>query len=388
MSSMIASFLGGIVLSSLFARIWPSDIYGQYSFLNSAIAFVSILALPGMSAAIVQAVVEGKEGFFKRSVKIVGKFSIIGGVILLCGSVYFYFRQNLNLALATGIAAFAFPLVNTGGLYASFFAGRRNFKTLAILNTSAQYISILATSLALLKFPSLVMVALFSNWSTAIFNTFVLFFTIRKLKNNRDDKKLEKLGITLSFGSTIILGVDYFDRFMIPVFLGFSQNAIYAFAILIPLQIHSFFKIFSSLAQPKITDISEKNIKKDLIKKSLQLEVVVAIIVIAYIFSAPTIFKILYPQYQNSAVFLSQMFSLTLLYYPINLFGFYLIKKRAIRKGLLSSVIYGIVSVSSLLIFLPLWGLIGAVVAKIVTRIIQIVIVKIVFDTELKTTRY
>lgn len=382
-SSTILSFIGGILLSSLFARIWPSDVFGQFSFLNSAISFVSILALPGMSAAVTQAVAEKKEGFFKRSIKTVGKFSLLGAIILLLGSFYFYLRHNQSLAIATAVSAFAFPLVNTGGLYTSFYSGRKDFKKLALLNIGTQYVSIGATALALLKFPSLIMVALFSNWSSAIFSVFVIYFALKGLKNNDDDLKLEKMGLTLSLGNTIALGVDYFDRFAIPLFLGFNQNAVYAFAILIPLQIQSFLKIFSSLAQPKITIISERNIRKDLVKKSLQLEILIAVIVAAYIFSAPTIFKILYPKYQ-SAVFLSQIFSLTLLYYPSNLFGLYLVKKRALSKSFFSSAVYGLVSICSLLIFLPLWGLIGAVVAKIITRIVLVIISYALFSNELK----
>lgn len=386
-SSTLLSFVGGILLSSLFARIWPSDVFGQFSFLNSAISFISILALPGMSTAITQAIAEGKEGFFKRSVKMVGKFSIAGAIILLLGSLYFYFRNNESLAIATAISAFAFPLVNTGGLYTSFYSGRKDFKKLALLSICSQYVSIIATAIALFMFPSLIMVALFSNWSSAIFSVFVLYFALRGLRNSDDDTRLEKLGLTLSLGSTIMLAVDYFDRFAIPLFLGFSQNAVYAFAILIPLQIQSFLKIFSSLAQPKISIISEKNIRKDLAKKSVQLEIVVAIIVAAYIICAPAIFRILYPKYLTSALFLSQLFTLSLLYYPINFYGFYLIRKRAISKSFLSSAIYGVACVVSLLIFLPLWGLIGAVVAKIFARIAQVVIVLYFFDTELENVK-
>ncbi len=34
--SLVASTLGGIFLSSLFARTWPKDVYGQYAFLTAA----------------------------------------------------------------------------------------------------------------------------------------------------------------------------------------------------------------------------------------------------------------------------------------------------------------------------------------------------------------
>lgn len=49
-------------------------------------------------------------------------------------------------------------------------------------------------------------------------------------------------------------------------------------------------------------------------------------------------------------------------------------------------VIYSVELVFSLLIFLPLWGLIEAVVAKIITTIAQVITSQVFFYSELKPT--
>lgn len=48
LSTFIAG-LGSIALSSLFARLWPADVFGQFSFLTAALSFMSLTVLPGMA---------------------------------------------------------------------------------------------------------------------------------------------------------------------------------------------------------------------------------------------------------------------------------------------------------------------------------------------------
>ncbi len=369
--STFFSLIGGIFLSALFARIWPKDAYGQFSFLMSALGFMSLTALPGMGQALTQAVAEGKDGSYKIALRAVAKWSMLGVLLLTLGSVYFFFRQNPNLALATFVSALAFPISSATGLSTSFLTGKKNFKKVAIFSIIFQYSSILATALALCILPTLVWVALFSAWSTAIAGIILTLLAYRDIKHDVIDPTTASLGTHLSFSQVFTISADYLDRFLIPLLLGFSNNAVYAFAILIPSQLHTFLKVFLSLGQPKISNISEKRIFHGLWVKALQLEIPIALMVAFYIIIAPIIFKVLYPAYSESATFLSQIFSLGLLYYPGNLFGLGLLKKRKIKSIYIVNITYAVSTAASLLILIPLFGLLGAVLAKLIARIVQ-----------------
>ncbi len=366
--SAVATALGGIILSTLFARLWPPDVFGQFSFLTAALGFMSLTVLPGMSQAITQASAENKDGTYPATIKILTRWSTLGTVLLIGGSLYFYFRENSNLAAATFVSALAFPISSIFSLYNAYLSGKKKFKNVAIFTVIAQFSSIGATALALLFFPSLFAVALLSFWSTAIVNAILTFVTLRKVENEKVDKKLLDFGKHLSFSQIFPIGAEYFDRFLIPILLGFSANAVYAFAIIIPMQIHNFLKIFINLAQPKITEIGDKNLQKDLIKKCLQLELLILGIVLAYIFFAPFIFDLLYPGYKKSALLISQIFSLSLLYFPSNLFGLALVKKRSAKSIYMSNSGYALISIFSLLVLVPTLGILGAVIAKIIAR--------------------
>lgn len=369
--STFLSLVGGIFLSALFARIWPKDVYGQFSFLMSALGFLSLTALPGMGQALTQAVAEGKDGSYKIAVRAVAKWSMLGTLLLIFGSMYFFFRQNPNLALATFVSALAFPISSASGLSTSFLTGKRDFKKVAIFSIIFQYSSILATAFALWKIPTLVWVSLFSAWSTAIAGIVLTLFAYRDIENKEIDRTTAGLGIHLSLSQMFTISADYLDRFLIPLFLGFSNNAVYAFAVLIPMQMNTFLKVILSLGQPKIADINEKRLFHDLLVKAVQLEIPIALMVGAYVIAAPTIFKFLYPAYSSTATFLSQIFSLSLLYYPGNLFGLGLLKKRETKSIYIVNFIYAASTATSLLILLPTFGLLGAVLSKIMARLIQ-----------------
>jgi len=366
--STLISAVGGIILSSLFARIWPADVYGQFSFLTAALSFMSLTVLPGMAQAVTQASSEGKDGTYKASIKILSRWAFFGTALLLVGSLYFYFRQNPNLAAATFVSALAFPITSVFSLYNAYLSGKKEFKYVAVFGLIAQLSSIGATAFGLLFFPSLFAVALLSSWSTAIFNTILTFVTLRKIKNEKIDKNILEFGKHLSFSQMFPIGSEYLDRFIIPLLLGFTANAVYTFAILIPMQIHSFLKIFINLAQPKITEISDKNLQKDLTRKTIQFELLILGVVLAYIFLAPFIFDLLYPTYKKSALLISQIFSLSLLYFPGNLFGLGLIKKRDKKSIYMDNAGYALINILSLLVLVPTLGILGAALSKIISR--------------------
>lgn len=372
-SSILVTTAGGFFLSYLYANLVPKDVFGQYSFLLAILGAASIFGLPGMSQVVSQASSENKDGVFKLSIIETAKWSILGLFALIAISLYYFLKGNNVLAIAVIVSAAAFPITTAGSLYNSFFNGKKLFNLTAICSTVAQLLSIGAIALALLYSPSLIFIALVSAWSTTLINAFFTFFAFKYVSNKNKDKKLVKMGIHLSFSQIFTITADYLDRILIPIFLGFTSNAIYSFAILIPNQMHAFFKMFTTLAQPKITEMNKKDFKKNLLLKSLQLEVLIILIVSLLILLTPYIFEVLFPTYTGDAVFPSQLASLSLLYFPGNLLALGLLKGRQTKSLAQINAAYGIFTIIFLLFFVPQYGIMGAVVAKILVRFIQVI---------------
>ncbi len=368
--SFVLTSIGGLLLSILFARLWPADVYGQYSFFISILGLIGLTALPGMSQAITQAAAENKDGNFIITIKIVLRWSLIGTTILLIGSAYFFIRNNFNLSLAVFIGALTFPIITATNYYVPFLNGKKEFKKAAIFGIIAQFTTLLATALALWKFSHFITVTIFSLGSSVLINTILCIFVLKKLTNDKKDEKIINLGKHLSFSQILTMSADYSDKLLIPLFLGFTNNAVYAFAIIIPTMFHNFFKSLTILSQPKIANMNQTLLKKDLLKKALLLEILILFFITTYIIISPYLYKHLYPNYYDSALNISQFFMLSLAYYPSNLFGLSLIKLRSTKRIYIINVIYMTVTLISLVILLPIFGLIGAVISKIISRTI------------------
>lgn len=372
--SMLLIAISGIFLSSTFARFLTKDVFGQYSYLMSILGLAGLATLPGMSQAVLQGASENKDGVYRKSIITVFKWSLIGALALILFSIYYFFVNNNNLSVAILISAIVFPINAASNLYISFLSGKKKFRHVAIYGTISQLASILATAFALFVYPSLIVIALFSAWSTAIVNVCLTFYSFKYIANNSQDNKLITLGFHLSFSQIFMILADYLDRLLIPILLGFTNNAVYAIAILIPMQIHGFLKMFMTLGQPKVSELNSKGLKKGLIVKSLQLEIFTIIIIATYIINSPIIFNILYPNYAGDAILLSQIFSLSLLYFPGNILSLLFIREKTPSAIHTINILYAGFTVVSLFIFIPIFGLIGAIIAKLFCRLLQFIL--------------
>ena len=266
----LVTTIGGIFLSSLFARFWPKDVYGQFTFIISAIGFLSITTLPSLSQVLIQSVAEGKEATYRVATETLLKWSLIGTTLLLLGSLYFFLRNNTILSIAAFITALAFPLYASTSLFSSYLMGKKNFRAASFYSTFSQVVTILFTALALWKAGYLLIVVFCNIWTPAIIKSLITLKYLKSVKKAKVDKTYHRLGIALSISGAMMLGIDYFDRFAIPLFLSFEANASWAIALIIPLQIHSILKILLDLAQPKIAELKKGDFRKILLKKSFQ----------------------------------------------------------------------------------------------------------------------
>jgi len=61
-----------------------------------------------------------------------------------------------------------------------------------------------------------------------------------------------------------------------------------------------------------------------------------------------------------------------------------LTKKRLIKESVAGTIIYAFFFFGSLLLFIYLWGLIGAVISKIFSRVLTVAITQFIFFRELR----
>lgn len=384
-STFTFTLLSGLLISSLFSRIWPPEIYGSYSFLLSIIGFLSLTALPGMGQALLQAAANSDDGFYDQSIKILTKKSFVGSAILFAFSIYYLINQNITLSISFALAGIIFPLNTASNLYISFLNGKGLFKQSSIISITVQIITLILISFSLLYFPYLIIVTLVSLYIPNLLSYFINIYQAAKHKKHpKNTKNYLNLASGLSKSQLFTIGSDYIDRLITPLLLGFTDFAIYSFATLIPLQIHQLLKTITSILEPKIALLKDHNINHVFHLRILIFFFIVAIIVLLYILLSPVLFIILYPNYKSNSLLLSQIFALSLLYYPFNIFALVLVKKHQTPSLTKINIIYAISTILSLSILALIFGLIGAVVSKILSRLIYSAAIYFYF---LKATR-
>jgi len=153
-------------------------------------------------------------------------------------------------------------------------------------------------------------------------------------------------------------------------FVGAAPLAIYAFAKGIPAQVNIAAQRIITLAFPKFAQRDYASIKKTLVHKMLLMFFLMLCVVAAYWIAAPYIFKIFFPQYMES-VFYSQIFALTLLFFPQKFIGTAFQAHAKTRALYISTTVVPFARIIFALILIPLYGIPGVLIVEFSARTIN-----------------
>lgn len=375
----IVSSISSFLLALAFARLLPKEIYGQYRYILSVMAVIAICALPGMENTIIQAVARGIEGSFKKILKTRFKWGLLGSLSSLIVAAYFLIRQDTNLAICFLIASIFLPIMETMGSYLSYLIGKKLFGIQVKYSTLSQIIAAIITIITLFLTKNLIVLVLIYFLSNTVLRIYFLLRTIKKNPpNEKDDPQFIPFGkhLTLMRIMTTISG--QLDKILLFNFLGPIQVAIYSFAELPSRQINSFLRNIRLLALPKFATRTREEIRKTLLKKVAKAVLFIIPMIIVYILIAPYAYKIFFPQYLDS-VFYSQLFIFTLLTFPTTIiaicFEAKLMKKELYQLNIISPIVRII-----LLVILTLFlGILGTIIAQLITRVFDILFTLFLF---------
>jgi len=261
------------------------------------------------------------------------------------------------------------------GIYDALLQGKKLFGISTKYFIISQIIAI-ASLIAALFFTKnlfLILLVYFASWTLLRF--IFLKITLKKFSPNQEqDPKTISYGKHLSAMGIIGTIANYLDRLLIFHYLGAAEVAIYSIAIAPPEQIKSLFKSIGTLALPKFAQRTKKEIRGTITKKILKLSLVLIIIIIIYILAAPLIYKIFFPKYLES-IWLSQIFSVSLIAVAF-LVPYSALQAQAAQKELyFFNFFSSIFQIIALFIGVYFYGLIGVIIARIITRLFNSIFV-------------
>lgn len=370
--NFLISSLLAFLLYIVMAKILPKETYGLYQYVLSLATIFSAFSLTGMGSAITQSVARGNEGDFTRSLLPQLKWSLISSCLALITGIYYLYQGNKFLFVSLIIMAVSLPFINSTNTYIAFFTGKREFKKIFTYSSifNIIYTIVIIITIFITKNPINIVLSYFLI--SAGINTTLYIRTLKKNKPNQlFDKDTTSYAKHLSFMNIIGILVGKIDSIIVFQYLGAVNLAIYTFAKIIPEKIGGLLKSFGIIAFPKFAEKNIIDIRNGIIKKTYVFIGFALIFSVLYIFTAPTIFKVFFPNYIESVGY-SQLFSLTLITSAASLPVYALISQKLKKKLYILNTLSPLIQLLIMLIMVYFWGIWGLIISKIISGLIQI----------------
>lgn len=376
----VAGMALGFITSIVFGRYLPTSVFGQYSFVLAVMSAASVFMLPKMQTAITRCLAHGHFGIMWRAAGSVLRWSIIGSLFFLGFASYLiFFGQDPEIGKVLLWVALLWPLYALSPLFNGYFQGLERFNIRALVYVlHMTVLNGLFVAAAFLGASSKVLVLIYLL-SSIVVNGVVSAKVILKHRKAKDkvDKDIA-FGVKVSLLEVLPQAAHYLDKIILGLFLGFHEVAVFAFAMMIPESIKLLFKNVYNVLLPRYAKKSEKELKGSIWSQVGLTAAVTILGVGAYIALAPSLFGLLFPQYLESVPY-SQVIALSLLFLPSKL----LLTALEAHYKINALVVYNtfLPIQKFILMFLLIWlfGIWGAVWALVLNRLVELLIVPILF---------
>ncbi len=363
--------LSAFLLSIAFANWLPKEVYGTYQYVLSLVGFFTVATLINVNASLMRSVAKGFEGNFLPAMYTRMRWGVLGGIGSLVTAAYYYVNGNRVLAISFGIAAVFIPIMEPMGIFGDFLKGKKLFKLSSKFQMAARLISLLAMG-TVLYFTNNIFYVLLGYFVPRMLIRFFshIYVLVKVDRNRKKDKDLITYGKHLSAMSILQTLAEQLDKILIFHFLGASELAVYYFATAPAGQIKSLFSSIKTLAFPKFSHGAIADIKRTLPEKIIRMQFgLVLPIILIYVFFAPLVFSAFFPQYME-AVYFSQIFILTLLFFPKGIISSALVAQKKTRALYMLKTITPIIRTVILFVAVIYFGLPGMIAGGVISAAI------------------
>ncbi len=361
-----SSGLFSLILILAFANLLPKETYGVYRYILSISGVLSIFTLNGMNRAVIQAVAANYDGSLKSAVKYQLRWGIVHFLSFLSVSIYYLQNNNLAIAESLFIIGLAAPLTASLNTYGAYLEGKREFRLNNIFSTTSTLVYVAGMLLAIFLSGEVVWLSLVYSLTTITTTAFFYFQTLRAIPpTNSQTGDVISYGKKLTFIGVISPIATQIDSIILAHFWGATQLAAYSIAMAIPVRANSFVKSLVDISLPKLVSRTQEDIERIFLKRILQGLLIGSICAIAYILSAPLLFKYLIPQYLDS-VFYSQFLSISLIFSMPNRYLSLLFESRKFSRLIFTNQLVVSIMRIALYIAFGIWkGIFGLVLSYV-----------------------
>lgn len=367
-----------IAMLYVFVRHVDKAGFGYYNLILTFISIVSLLALPGVGNALMQAIARGYVGTYAKSLRYTVIGSSIGSLILAIAAIW-YWGKEPQLAMGFIIAATALPFVQGLNFWKNIYKGIEDFKT---ISKQGVLLSILRSGTmitALLLVPNnyILPLALFLGLS-ALQN---IFFTTKSLQKAKtmpsrgvEDGAI-KYGIKTTLYSSVNTIANHIDKIVLFFFLSPEALAIFIAAEKIPEMAKSVIQDIGTVVAPKFAKLEKYTLKLNTIINLFSLAVAAGILLVTFTI-LPWIVTFIFSHDYSEAVHYTQALMCSVaIGNAAQMRSRFIMAKLDSKSFKDMTYIISATRIVASITLIPLLGIWGAVISALLYRIIMVLVV-------------
>lgn len=371
----------------LVARYLPKEAYGQYKYIIATVALLSSFSLTGLGTAIFQSVARGYEGELLEGFWLNLRWSALVFLGAFMLAAYYFLQGNSTLAFGVLIGGSLSPFLTSANLSSVFLNAKKDFRRSSVYFSIIENIvaiGALAITVLFTKSPLILAIVYFSGNTLATYLIYRRVVQLYKPDPTKTDPEMLTYGKHLSLMGILNGIAGNIDQILLFHFVGPAQLAIYNFATAIPDQTKGPLKMLDTMVQAKFVNRSNKEISAGMKSKMFWLAVSSTIFIAFYIFLAPYFYGIFFPNYAE-ATFYSQLYAISLLSSVFSPANSYLSAKKKVREQYITSTTNSLFQITAMFICVFYWGLLGLIIARVLTRVFYGIASYILYFQEIRT---
>jgi O-antigen/teichoic acid export membrane protein len=367
---LIGTYILGLVRTVVFARALDQNVYGQFSFVVSLSSALMIFSLPGMAVALVETASRGNYGATLDATRARFRWGLLTTLALTGWSLYYVYQGEEELAIAVALSGLFMPFIASLQMVQGYFNGRKQFARIGFVNLLIELLSTSLIFLVIIRGGDVAWLIIANSLGQIAIYAGYYLCILPNLRLAPRDPDMVVYGRALTWAQSITLIASYLDGVALGLLVSFADVAVYNIAAILPNNLQHSMRLLIALLMPKLAERPNKQIYTARTRSHLLFLLFINIIfVLAMMVMLSYLLPVLYgPQYADSVRYAQ----LLMLGFVFNLPSYFFLAALQARKQTSTirnyNYLYALIQIGSLFLFVPLWGVFGVVVSRIITQ--------------------
>lgn len=376
------SLLFGLLIVYATANFLDPNVVGQYKYLVSLAAIVSSFTISGISYAVTREVALGYNSFFHFATNKSLKWSILPISITLVIAGYYFLNANTTYATSFFLATFFTIMIGNFSLYRSYLSGKEDFKQMAIYGNVVLILGTLF-SIATFYFTSKLTFLVLGTLGAQFAILLVIYLKVKSSIEKKDINidlinKFNNYVYSQSFINIIAVGATHMDKVVLFQFLGPVDLAVYTFVTVFTDKVKGLLKSFAGIFFPKFVKRDILTIKDKMFKESLVVGLFLVFCFFVTMLITPYVYYWFLPKYTDH-IYLATIYTVSI-FSILALVPYNAMQAKNLKKGLyFYEIINSFIQIIFVIIGVIYYGLLGAIVAKVIASLVGTCILYVIF---------